>query len=172
MCKLVEQLCQIQETVRLRAEGTVLANPEWPCRKGCDDCCRRLAAPPRISKAEWRLIATALDALAADIADSLRRRIANSASTSAPVVCPLLDTASGSCLVYEARPVACRAYGFYAERQYVLGCPRIESIAQERSDIVWGNHAALEDRLLSLDEAGLMSDWLTQENDTGTAIHS
>jgi hypothetical protein len=79
------------------------------------------------------------------------------------VVCPLLDTDSGACLVYEARPVACRAYGFYAERQFVLGCSRIEAMAPQRPNIVWGNHIALEDRLLSLGAAVPLSDWLKLE---------
>jgi len=159
----VESLCQIQQSVQLRTGEIAASHPAWPCRKGCDDCCRRLAAPPEISKAEWQLIAGALNALPPDTADSARRRIANSASASAPVVCPLLDTGSGACLVYEARPVACRAYGFYAEREYVLGCSRIESIAQQSGDVVWGNHAALEDRLLLLCEAEPLSHWLTSD---------
>jgi Fe-S-cluster containining protein len=69
------------------------------------------------------------------------------------MVCPLLDARSGTCLVYEARPVACRAYGFYAEREFVLGCFRIRAIADELPDVVWGNHVALEGELRALGEA-------------------
>jgi Fe-S-cluster containining protein len=76
------------------------------------------------------------------------------------VVCPLLDTSSGTCLVYEARPIACRAYGFYAEREYVLGCNRIESIAGQRPDVIWGNHAAMEEDVARLGPAASLAEWL------------
>ena len=152
------RLYQIQETVRLRAAEIADAHADWPCRKGCDDCCRHLASPPRVTREEWELIAPALDALAPPVSDNARRRIRDSHSR--PSICPLLDPDSGSCLIYEARPVACRAYGFYAEREYVLGCHHIESIGAERPDIVWGNHAALEERLNALGAAAELSGWL------------
>jgi Fe-S-cluster containining protein len=154
-------LVQIQQDVWARAESTIANLPEWPCRKGCDDCCRSLAAVPRVSRDEWASIAAALDALPADAAEAARQRIRVSASASRPVLCPLLDIASGSCLVYEARPVACRAYGFYAERERVLGCHRIESLGREVRGIVWGNHETLEDRLRSLGPAVELSGWLS-----------
>ena len=87
-------------------------------------------------------------------------RIQDSASAARPVACPLLDTDSGACLVYRARPVACRAYGFYAENRYVLGCRRIESLSRESPDIVWGNHLALQEHLDSLGSAATLADWL------------
>lgn len=139
------RLYQIQESVRLRVEAIASASAGWPCAKGCDECCRRLAAVPRVTQQEWVLIVAALDPLPPAVADAARRRIADSVFATRPVICPLLDTTSGTCLVYEARPVACRAYGFYAEREYVLGCSRIESIADQRPDVIWGNHAALEE---------------------------
>jgi Fe-S-cluster containining protein len=156
------QLYQIQDAVHLRAREIASAHPAWPCRRGCDDCCRSLASAPRVTQAEWRLIAAALDALPAPTAESARRRIEAAASASRPVVCPLLDTGAGACLVYEARPVACRAYGFYAERESVLGCHRIASIAAESSGVVWGNHAALEERLGMLGPAATLAEWLTR----------
>lgn len=156
----MSRLYQIQETVRLRAQEIVSAHADWPCRKGCDECCRRLASIPRVTREEWQSIVGALDALPEHAAESARWRITNSASASRPVICPLLDTDSGTCLVYEARPVACRAYGFYAERQYVLGCSRIESFSRESPDVVWGNHAALEERMSILGEARTLFDWL------------
>jgi Fe-S-cluster containining protein len=159
----VTLLHQIQDAVRLRAEEILSVHQPWPCRKGCDDCCRRLASVPRVTREEWRSIAAALDALPADIANLARQRIQTSASASRPVVCPLLDTASGTCLVYEERPVACRAYGFYAERQSVLGCSRIESIGDESPDVVWGNHAALENWLSSLGPAAEIFEWLASD---------
>ncbi len=78
---------------------------------------------------------------------------------SRPVVCPLLD-ADGTCLVYEARPVACRAYGFYVERREVLGCSLIESVSRQSPDLVWGNHLALEENVRRLGAAEELSVWL------------
>ena len=76
------------------------------------------------------------------------------------MACPLLDSDSGTCLVYEAWPLACRAYGFYAERGDVLGCGRIESISQQSPDVIWGNHAALEERMRELGPGKELSVWL------------
>jgi uncharacterized protein len=133
-------LVQIQAAVQARTDEITAAHPEWPCRKGCDDCCRSLAAAPRVSAAEWEEIRAAIDALPGNIAASVRERIRAGESK----VCPLLDSEAGACLVYGARPIACRTYGFYAEREWVLGCARIAAIAAEKCDVVWGNHAAIE----------------------------
>ena len=154
------RLYQIQEEVRMRAQEMSSARGNWPCRKGCSDCCRQLASAPRVAEAEWRPIADAIETLPAEAADEVRKRIRESASKPRPVVCPLLDSVSGMCLVYEARPVACRAYGFYAERRYVLGCSRVESVSQESPEVVWGNHVALEERVAGLGPAAELAVWL------------
>lgn len=153
------QLYQIQEAVRLRTGAIASTHGDWPCRKGCDECCRRLASAPRVSRLEWEGIAAALDALPLPEAELARRRIADSAQADRPVVCPLLDSDSGACVVYAARPVACRAYGFYVERQWVLGCGRIEAIGQQSPEVVWGNHTALEEDLRELGPVRALSDW-------------
>jgi len=153
-------LIQIQDEVYLRSGEIASAHGNWPCRKGCADCCRHLASEPRVSRDEWLLIDRALKALPADTADKARGRIRDSAGNPRPVLCPLLDSDSGACLVYEARPIACRAYGFYAERGDVLGCSRIESISRESPDIIWGNQLALEDRMRQLGPAMELSEWL------------
>jgi hypothetical protein len=31
-------------------------NLDWPCRRGCDGCCRRLAEIPRLAIAEWAFL--------------------------------------------------------------------------------------------------------------------
>jgi Fe-S-cluster containining protein len=152
-------LHQIQDAVHLRTSEIAGTYPDWPCRKGCDDCCRSLASVPLVSRPEWQRIAAALEALPPETAESARRRIRASASASRPVACPLLDTATGACLVYDARPIACRSYGFYAERGSVLGCHRIESMAQQSPGVVWGNHSALEEDLHSLGTALPLYQW-------------
>ena len=84
-----------------------------------------------------------------------------SASGSRPFTCALLDTESGACLVYEARPIECRTYGFYLERDGVLGCELIEALAAEPSNVIWGNHEAV---MVAQEEFGPLAplyEWLT-----------
>jgi Fe-S-cluster containining protein len=112
-----------------------------------------------VTWAEWELIAAAMEGLEAGTAEMVRRRIRESAGAERPVICPLLDGESGACLVYEARPVACRAYGFYAERGLVLGCGRIVEMGERLPEMVWGNHAALEREVVGLGEAVGLAEW-------------
>ncbi|WP_321475214.1 YkgJ family cysteine cluster protein [uncultured Paludibaculum sp.] len=156
----MSRLHLIQEEVRMRVNEITSAHRDWPCRKGCDECCRRLASIPRVSLAEWQAISDAIEALPAETAESARQRIRDTVGARRPVVCPLLDTRSGSCLIYEARPVACRTYGFYAERERVLGCSRIEAISHQSQDVIWGHHLALEGQLGTLGSARELPDWL------------
>lgn len=149
------RLYRIQEETRRRALAIERAHEGWPCRKGCADCCRQLAEPPRVTGAEWELLAAAIDRLPAEVRERIREGTGR--------VCPLLDQEAGACLVYEARPVACRAYGFYAERGKVLGCERIEALAEAEPDVVWGNHTALEEDVRLLGEAAPLAEWLARE---------
>ncbi|HVV47965.1 MAG TPA: YkgJ family cysteine cluster protein [Bryobacteraceae bacterium] len=160
--KEMSRLYQIQERVRARTEEIAAAHGNWPCRKGCDDCCRRLASVPRVTRDEWLLMESAIDALPPGIAAVLRERIRDSARNTRPVICPLLDPDTGACLIYTARPVACRSYGFYAERDKVLGCHRIETLARESQDVIWGNHESLEERLAHLGPARELFEWLSR----------
>jgi Fe-S-cluster containining protein len=151
-------LFQIQTAIDERTDAirqaAVASGADWPCRKGCDDCCRSLASEPLISEAEWRMLEPALT-------PALKQNIAASAKASRPVTCPLLDLETGACRVYQVRPLACRTYGYYAERDKVLGCHRIEAVAASDPFVLWGNHAALEARTLAeLGPVQALSDWL------------
>jgi Fe-S-cluster containining protein len=140
----------------LAGEGVRTAAGNWP--------------PGRVSRGEeWLLIDCAMNALPAEAAEAARQRIRESTGKSRPVVCPLLDSESGTCLAYEARPVVCRAYGFYVERREVLGCSRIEALSQESLDVVWGNHAALEARIEELGTAAQLSVWLESDGALASA---
>lgn len=150
-------LLQIQTAIDERTEA-IRQNfaAGWPCRKGCDDCCRSLASEPLISEAEWRLLEPSLT-------QQLKEDIAAQAGSARPVTCPLLDLATGACRVYQVRPLACRTYGYYAERDKVLGCHRIESAAAANPFILWGNHAALESQTLAeLGPVQPLSAWLRE----------
>lgn len=156
-------LISIQDAVAVRVAGIVEARGEWPCRRGCDDCCRRLASVPLVSEAEWAAIQKAIDALPESVAELALLRMRESAAGARPFTCPLLDRDAGACLIYEARPVQCRTYGFYAERDKVLGCERIEAVAREDSAVVWGNHVTVEAGLAELGPARPLYQWLSED---------
>lgn len=112
-----------------------------------------------MSRPEWHALEACLLMLPADVLRAAAVRIEQSAEQERPVVCPFLDREAGACLVYEARPLACRSYGFYVERQRVLGCHRIEEIADREPEIVWGNHAGLEKEMDGLGVAHSLVEW-------------
>ena len=80
---------------------------------------------------------------------------------SCPVVCPMLDETEGACPVYAQRPVACRTYGFYVQRELGLYCADIEArVADgELGDVVWGNHDAVDHALGALGELRALTEW-------------
>ena len=145
-----------------RVAAIRLTHPHWLCGKGCDACCRQLAALPQLTRAEWELLRTGLAALPAPQLAKIHRRIeALGPAPQPPVTCPLLDPASGACPVYAQRPVACRSYGFYVQRDKGLHCPRIEAqaAAGELADVVWGNHESIERALSALGETRALDAW-------------
>jgi uncharacterized protein len=163
------QLVEIQNQVHRRTMEIEAQNHSWPCRKGCSDCCRSLASEPRIAPDEWILLFAAIESLPVETRETIYLGIRESSGAARPLTCPLLDLQTGACLVYEARPVACRAYGFYAERDKVLGCYRIEGIAAQRNEVVWGNHASLDQQLEQLGPTAPLSEWLAAEPAERTA---
>ncbi|HEU4406514.1 MAG TPA: YkgJ family cysteine cluster protein [Polyangiaceae bacterium] len=141
----------LREGVAARVADTLAARPWWPCRRGCDLCCRRLARPLAISAAEWGDLAEGLAALppaeratALARARGLARDEAAGALEGAHVRCPFLDEAEGACSLYEHRPLACRTYGFYVARDHDQHCDLVTREVEERGDdLIWGNADAL-----------------------------
>jgi len=82
---------------------------------------------------------------------------------SRPVVCPLLDSSNGACSIYAQRPVACRTYGFFVQRELGLYCRDIEALVADGvlSDVVWGNHDAIDQRLAAMGEKRALTDWFS-----------
>ncbi len=88
------------------------------CAPGCASCCYTNvhASSPEI----LRIASYVKEKLAPDALAALRERAAATMKEIVPldiegrararVACPLLDVATGSCTVYEVRPIACRAY--------------------------------------------------------------
>lgn len=163
------RLALIDQSVADRCASTAEDRPDWPCRAGCDDCCRSLAELPELTEPEWARLRDAILAQGAEARERIAQAIARrrSAGATRPITCPLLDEEAGLCRVYEARPIACRTYGFFADREGVLGCHRIAALAERDDGIVWGNHdgvmhaqselGARRSLLEWLDESGVLS---------------
>ncbi len=155
-------LSELHVDVDARVQAIREGRPDWPCGKGCDSCCRRLAEVPRLTLGEWDLLRAGLAALPPERLREISRNMAALAGQRIrPVVCPLLDLASGSCPVYAQRPVACRTYGFYVQRDLGLYCHDIETRVADGSlaDVVWGNHDAVDHRLAGLGEIRALTEW-------------
>jgi uncharacterized protein len=160
------RLLAIYADVERRTNATGDAHAWWPCRRGCDSCCRRLADVPRLGRAEWELLQEGLTALPPDVLREVGARVGELAVAEREgrlprhVTCPMLDEREGACRVYAHRPAACRTYGFYVERGIGLHCDQItEAVAAKVEDdenpIVWGNQEGVDDALARLAGAPL-----------------
>lgn len=155
---------------------------DWPCGKGCDSCCRQLAEVPQLTAPEWELLRTGLAALPAQRLDAIDRAVRELAAAEAAraaagarerrrVVCPLLDTDTGACPVYAQRPVACRSYGFYVQRELGLYCADIEQrvAGGDFADVVWGNHDAIDSQLARMGASRPLTEWFAAKGSAATA---
>ncbi len=155
-------LHQLHADIDTRVEAIRESRPDWLCGKGCDSCCRRLAEVPQLSEAEWLLLREGLVTLPQERLRAVSRDMSLLAGQqSRPIVCPLLDQPTGACIVYAQRPVACRTYGFYVQRDLGLYCQDIESRVANGTlaDVVWGNHDAIDQRLGGLGESLALTEW-------------
>ena len=156
-------LTQLHADIDVRVLTIREGRSDWLCGKGCDSCCRRLADVPQLTVAEWDLLREGLATLPPERLQEIRINIAAlSGQRSRPIICPLLDLYTGSCPVYAQRPVACRTYGFYVQRDLGLYCHDIESLVAEGAlaDVVWGNHDAIDHRLAGLGEIRALTGWI------------
>jgi Fe-S-cluster containining protein len=154
----------LEEEIEARARSTQAAHPFWPCKQGCDLCCRSLPHLPTIALVEWERLREAIEALA----DSTRADVVHrtrAAPETGPLTCPLLDSARGACLVYEARPVACRTYGFYAERDAGLHCERVTRALGEQQPtepVIWGNGESVASAMRAHGEPVSLRVWMAE----------
>ena len=157
----------LHDDIDARVAAIRATHADWPCAKGCDACCRRLAAVPQLTVGEWELLRGALAALPAQELTGIARRVSALAGHSTPaapraqVTCPLLDEASGACPVYAQRPVACRSYGYYVQRDGGLYCADIDArvATGTLADVIWGNHDAIDRRLAQCGETRALTEW-------------
>ena len=79
----------------------------------------------------------------------------------------MLDQVQGACRVYEHRPVACRTYGFYVQRELGLYCKDIETRVAEGdyTEVVWGNQDTIDRRLNGLSETRDLVAWFADSFD-------
>jgi Fe-S-cluster containining protein len=155
-------LTQLHTDIDARVQATQNDHPDWLCRLGCDGCCRRLAEIPRLTAAEWNLLREGLAALPPEQLREIGQNItALAEQSSRPIVCPLLNQTTGACQVYAHRPVACRTYGFYVQRDLGLYCKDIESRVADGAwtEVVWGNQDAIDRRLSGLGETCELTEW-------------
>ena len=115
---------------------------------------------PQLTLAEWNLLREGLQGLAPARLQEVSKNMA-ALTRSRPITCPMLDLAAGTCPVYAQRPVACRTYGFYAQRDKGLYCNDIETRVDDGTwaDVVWGNHDAIDRQLAGLGESRALTDW-------------
>ncbi len=163
-------LLRLHADIDARVGAIRESHPDWQCARGCASCCRQLADIPRLSAAEWRLLEQGLATLPLQRLAAIRRKVAALAhAPSGPLVCPMLDEMEGACPVYAQRPVACRTYGFYVQRELGLYCADIEArvAGGALADVVWGNHDAVERALGALGERRPLTEWFEREMTTG-----
>ncbi len=156
-------LIRLNADIDERVRSIRASCPDWPCARGCDTCCWRLATVPLLTRAEWVLLRQGIESLTDTLKQEVSAGIAALAdSTERPIRCPLLDPQAGACRVYPFRPVACRSYGFYVQRGQGLYCKEIECrvAAGDWADAIWGNQDAVERRLDDLGERRELPEWL------------
>lgn len=154
------KLAQLHVVIDERVQTILEDSTDWLCAKGCDNCCRQLAEVPQLTLAEWDLLREGLQ----DLTPVQLQEVSNNMATltqSRPITCPMLDLAAGTCPVYAQRPVACRTYGFYMQRDKGLYCNDIKTRVDDGTwaEVVWGNHDAIDQRLAGLGESRALTEW-------------
>ena len=167
-------LAQLHVDIDARVQTILNYRTDWLCGNGCDRCCRQFANVPQLTLAEWDLLREGLLELPPARLQEIRDNMAVLTHYAVrPVTCPLLDLSTGTCPVYAQRPVACRTYGFYVQRELGLYCSDIESQVDDGTlaGVVWGNHDAIDHRLTRLGETRPLTDWFESwlEADRGDA---
>ena len=74
--RTMSTLAQLHLEIAARAQVIRDGRPDWQCAKGCDGCCRQLAAEPRLTVAEWDLLCQGLAGLPAGRLQDIRAAVA------------------------------------------------------------------------------------------------
>jgi len=158
-------LDQLHVDIDTRVKAIRDSHADWLCGMGCDGCCHRLAEIPMLAATEWDCLKQGLAELPAEQRQEISQGIAALVGqTARPIVCPMLDRSAGMCRVYAHRPVACRTYGFYVQRDQGLYCNDIKSRVADGAwaDVVWGNQDVIDRRLADLGDAKELTEWFAE----------
>jgi Fe-S-cluster containining protein len=138
-----------------RASEIAGAHAWWPCRRGCDHCCRTLSAPLPLTELEWRYLWEGFQQLPPEAQVEVRARVKEleQRPDAESFICPLLDRETGACRVYAHRPLVCRSYGFAAARDGGRWCEIISGLLEQHGEdgLMWANQDAL---IVALDALG------------------
>jgi len=156
----MNKLAQLHADIDARVQTILEDRAYWLCAKGCDNCCRQLAEVPQLTLAEWELLQQGLQDLTPDRLQEINNNMAT-LNQSRPITCPMLDLSAGTCPVYVQRPVACRTYGFYVQRDKGLYCNDIKARVDDGTlaGVVWGNHDAIDQQLAGLGDTRALTEW-------------
>ena len=93
----------MNNTAKLKKIDELLSGlPAFQCKEGCFDCC----GPVKLSRLEYlRCIS-----VSGRTAEEVRKQMQNNLKQGI-YNCPLLDTETKRCSVYEVRPAICRLFG-------------------------------------------------------------
>ncbi len=142
-------LSALDQRIETRVRAIHRAHAWWPCRRGCDACCRSLGEMPHATRAEWDRLGQGLLALPDSVREEIGSRVLALAAAprAQPVGCPFLDRAQGACLVYPHRLLACRAYGYCVSREDGRWCAPLQDELTARNELVmFGNFDAIMDQ--------------------------
>ena len=76
--------------------------PTFQCKEGCFDCC----GPVKLSRLEYLRCIKASGRAAEDVKQQMQNNLKQKIYT-----CPLLNTETNRCSVYDVRPAICRLFG-------------------------------------------------------------
>lgn len=140
-------------------EKTRSLYPDWPCKKGCSECCTY--SPVIVTGIEWLVIYEYLIDLSkekqnevlirfgntfGDILQSMpkefltkesafrkiRRKKERFIAKLKNVPCPFLES-DNSCLIYTVRPLSCRLFGNSIKSGLLWGCKKLEKYCNNKT---------------------------------------
>ncbi|MEM6292611.1 MAG: YkgJ family cysteine cluster protein [Myxococcota bacterium] len=139
-------LTVLRDEVHARVAAMQRSHGTWPCAAGCDACCRRLGALPQVTVPEFEPLRTAIEALP-DADRVINAIIKAQPNEAGHYTCPMLDEGNGQCRVYQARPLACRTYGFYGGRDGDYWCEQVTAhVGTRRDTLIAGSQLGLDQR--------------------------
>lgn len=129
----------MNDTAKLAKIDALLGKlPTFKCKEGCYDCC----GPVELSRLEYMRCIQASGRTAEDVRLQMQNNLKQGT-----YLCPLLNTETGRCTVYEVRPAICRLFGVVRNQ---LLCPH--GFAPESSTLLSDKQA--RDILKKVEELG------------------